>query len=229
MPVAGVRDDCRQLMQQLQAERCLDWHAARADRDPRLQTGMLFTEGGGKMFGVLACRDEQGRRLVLRAFSGQYNGVWEVAGWVGPICDPTAFNALVAEPDREIKRLGRELAGLEVGSAPHRAVKARRKELSQALMAAIFALYRLANFRGQTAALTEAFTGGGLPPSGTGDCCGPKLLHHAARHALVPEAMAEFFWGGGNESGSRQHGRFYPACAAKCRPILGFQLCGLDG
>lgn len=229
LPAAGVIDDCRQLMQRLQAERCLDWSEAEGKRDPRLVLEALFAEGGGKMFGVLACRDAQGRRLVLRAFSGQFNGLWEVPGWVGPICDPLAFGELVAEPDREIKQLGRELASLEVGSAAHRVVKARRKVLSQELMAAIFALYSLHNFRGDEAALTKAFTGQGLPPSGTGDCCAPKLLHSAALQGLIPEAMAEFFWGQSNESGSKQHGRFYPACAAKCQPILGFQLCGLPG
>lgn len=227
LPAHEVIDDCRRLMQRLQAEQCLDWLVPAAERDPRLRTEPLFAEGGGKMFGVLACRDAMGCRQVLRAFSGQFNGLWQVPGWVGPICDPAAFDALVTVPDREIKKMGRELAGLEVGSSAYRAMKARRKALSQELMAAIFALYRLQNFRGQEAALTEVFTGGGLPPTGTGDCCGPKLLHHAACHGLHPLALAEFYWGGGNDSGSKQHGHFYPACAAKCQPILGFQLCGL--
>ena len=227
LPAQEVVDDCRQLMQHLQANQCLDWLVPPAERNLRIRTDPLFAEGGGKMFGVLACRDAAGRRQVLRAFSGQFNGLWQAPGWVGPICDPLAFEALVAAPDQEIKKMGRELGGLEVGSAAYRVVKARRKALSQELMAAIFALYRLKNFRGQEAALSEVFIGGGPPPSGTGDCCGPKLLHHAACHGLYPLALAEFYWGGNNESGSKQHGRFYPACAAKCQPILGFQLCGL--
>ena len=76
--------------------------------------------------------------------------------------------------------------------------------------------------------MTEIFLGGGDPPSGTGDCCGPKLLHHAAVNGIQPEAMAEFFWGRDNVSGTRAHGHLYPACTAKCAPILGFQLCGLQ-
>lgn len=227
LPAAAVIDDCRQLMRQLQTQRCLDWSVDGAGRDPRLRTEALLTESGGKMFGMLACRDATGRRQVLRAFSGQFNGLWQAPGWVGPICDPVAFDALVAAPDREIKKMGRMLANLEVGSAAHQALKARRKALSQALMAAIFALYRLRNFRGDTAMLTDVFIGQGLPPSGTGDCCAPKLLHHAACHGLIPVGLAEFYWGRSNESGSKDHGRFYPACAAKCQPILGFQLCGL--
>lgn len=227
LPAQEVIDDCRQLMDRLQAEKCLDWRAPATERDPRLRTEPLFAEGGGKMFGMLACRDVTGYRQVLRAFSGQFNGLWLVPGWVGPICDPAAFDALVAAPDREIKNMGREMTRLEVGSAAYREVKAQRKALSQQLMAAIFALYRLRNFRGDEVALTEVLIGQGLPPSGTGDCCAPKLLHHAACHGLIPLALAEFYWGGSNESGSRQHGRFYPACAAKCQPILGFQLCGL--
>ena len=227
LPADEVIDDCRRLMQCLQTEQCLDWLVPVTERDLRLRTEPLFTEGGGKMFGVLACRDAAGCRQVLRAYSGQFNGLWQVPGWVGPICDPLAFDTLVAAPDREIKQMGRELASLEVGSAAYQMVKARRKALSQELMAAIFALYRLKNFRGQEAMLSEVFTGSSLPPAGTGDCCGPKLLHYSATHDLRPLAMAEFYWGGSNESGSKQHGRFYPACTAKCQPILGFQLCGL--
>lgn len=228
LPLAEVINDCQQLMQRLQTEQCLDWMLPAAERDPRLRTEPLFAVGGGKMFGMLACRDAVGRHQVLRAFSGQFNGLWQVPGWVEPICNPMVFDELVAEPDREIKALGQQLIRLEVGSTAHSALKARRKRLSQKLMTAIFALYRLRNFRGDEFALTEVFTGGGLPPSGTGDCCAPKLLHHAACHGLIPLALAEFYWGGSNESGSRQHGHFYPACAAKCQPILGFQLCGLS-
>ncbi len=227
LPAEEVIDDCRRLMQCLQTEQCLDWLVPVTERDPRLRTEPLFAEGGGKMFGVLACRDAAGCRQLLRAYSGQFNGLWQAPGWVGPICDPAAFDALVAVPDREIKKIGRELANLEAGSAAYRVVKARRKSLSQELMAAIFALYRLRNFRGDEAALTDVFIGQGLPPSGTGDCCAPKLLHHAASYGLIPLALAEFYWGGSNESGSKQHRHFYLACAAKCQPILGFQLCGL--
>ncbi len=176
---------------------------------------------------MLACRDAAGRRVLLRAFSGQYQGVWSVPGWVEPICDPDQFAGLVAEPDLAIKALGRELAALSADFAAARVLRQRRRQISQELMAAIHGLYRVTNFRGESAALTSVFLHNGVPPAGTGDCCGPKLLQFAANHGLQPEAMAEFFWGRSTGSGEKQHGFFYPACASKCQPMLGFQLCGL--
>ena len=40
--------------------------------------------------------------------------------------------------------------------------------------------------------------------------------------------LAEFYWGRENRSGNRRHALFYPSCEEKCRPILGFMLCGLE-
>ncbi len=180
------------------------------------------------MFGVLACRDTRGQRVLLRAFSGQFNGLWRVPGWVGPIFDESRLQALVQAPELEIKALGRALRLLEPNSSPYRQLRQQRRQLSRELMSAIHDLYTLINFRGNSTPLVEAFLGTGGPPAGTGDCCGPKLLHHAAQNGLLPEAMAEFYWGSTNSSGTKEHGHWYPACASKCQPILGFQLCGLS-
>ncbi|MGY8674438.1 MAG: hypothetical protein ACKVHO_17840, partial [Verrucomicrobiia bacterium] len=65
-------------------------------------------------------------------------------------------------------------------------------------------------------------------PGGVGDCCGPKLLQHAANTRLKPIGLAEFYWGGPHLSGKRQPGSFYPCCEEKCQPILGYMLCGLE-
>ncbi|ADW18896.1 hypothetical protein Despr_2762 [Desulfobulbus propionicus DSM 2032] len=227
LPVRPAIKDGLHLMGQLCRHQRIDWLVPERFRDPRCDTRCLFDKAGGKMFGVLSCRDTGGKRIVLRAFSGQYNGLWQVEGWVGPVFDVAAFGALVGEPEREIKRLGRELTALPHGSSARQLLRAQRRTLSRQLMERVHCLYQLVNFRGATQPLPRVFIGNGAPPSGTGDCCGPKLLHHAARHGLRPEAMAEFYWGASNASGTKVQGRFYPACAAKCQPILGFLLCGL--
>lgn len=228
LPVEPVRRDCWQLMDQLRRLQRIDWIAADGMADLRCATDGLFGEAGGKMFGMLSCRDAMGERVVLRAFSGQYNGLWQVEGWVGPIVDVLTLNRVVREPEREIKRLSRELHSPAMEPGIHCELRKQRRALSRRLMQEIHALYQLVNFRGEQVSLTSAFIGKGTPPSGTGDCCGPKLLHHAALHGLRPEAMAEFYWGRSNSSGSKQHGEFYPACGSKCQPILGFLLCGLQ-
>ena len=227
LPVEPAREECYALMDLLQRHRRLDWSVTREAADPRCSTEMLFGDAGGKMFGVLCGRSTDGARVVLRAFSGQLNGLWQVDGWVGPIFDTAVFADLVREPEREIKRIGQEIAQSVPGSSFYRQLKEERRACSRQLMQNIHGLYRLINFRGEVAAMANVFLGSGEPPSGTGDCCGPKLLHCAAVNGIRPEAMAEFYWGQENSSGTRTHGQLYPACAAKCAPILGFQLCGL--
>lgn len=227
LPAAPVIGDCLGLMDHLRQQARIDGLVPEERPDPRCATDFLFGEAGGKMFGMLACRADDGSRVVLRAFSGQFNGLWKVPGWVGPIFDVAAFTALVRGPEWEIKQLGQELRYLDVEDDRYRALRRQRRQISRQLMRRIHGLYTLVNFRGESAPLLRAFWDDRLPPTGTGDCCAPKLLHHAARHGLRPEAMAEFFWGYPNDSGTKEHGRFYPPCAGKCRPILGFQLCGL--
>ncbi|MBV5332457.1 hypothetical protein JZU54_02575, partial [bacterium] len=74
----------------------------------------------------------------------------------------------------------------------------------------IHGLYTLTNFHGEGRPLAEAFAGSGGIPTGTGDCCAPKLFNQAVQEHLTPVAMAEFYWGRENSSRTRQHGQFYP-------------------
>ena len=195
--------------------------------DWRLGLDYLFGSARGQMFGVMACLDASGGKRVLKAFSGQYNGVWEVPGWVPPIVDPAEFQRTIHDDEPRIKALTARIEGLATEDPLRRRLLVERRELAQDLMRRIFGIYRLANFPGRTRSLAEAFLGAGMP-TGTGECCAPKLLHHAATHDLVPLGLAEFYVGRENRSATRRHGQFFAPCEPKCRPILGFLLCGLD-
>lgn len=104
-----------------------------------------------------------------------------------------------------------------------RYLKQRRKALSQHLQQQMHAAYRLTNFAGESLALQELKLSG--LPTGTGECCAPKLLHYAATHQLKPLALAEFWWG--DSSSDKTAGEFYEACAERCQPLMGFLLSGL--
>ena len=95
-------------------------------------------------------------------------------------------------------------------------------------MKEIHAMYRLSNFRGETESLPNAVYGAEGIPTGTGDCCAPKLLGYAARNGLTPLGLTEFYFGRTNRSGTKKHGEFYSSCLNKCGRILGFMLCGLE-
>jgi hypothetical protein len=180
------------------------------------------------MFGVMVCRDQKGAETVRRAFSGQYNGFWNIAGWVPPLLNAEKFDDIVFDKDKKIKALGKQIALLPVDSSRVLVLKKKRKVLSQKLMQDIHRLYQVNNFSGKTCSLPDAFSEGRGIPTGTGDCCAPKLLNYAAQNGLTPLGLAEFYWGKENKSGTRKHGRFYSSCEDKCRPILGFMLCGLE-
>ncbi|MBD2299397.1 RluA family pseudouridine synthase [Nostoc sp. FACHB-190] len=104
-----------------------------------------------------------------------------------------------------------------------RELKQQRKTLSRQLQAQMHAAYSLMNFFGQSLTLQQLMPDG--LPTGTGDCCAPKLLHYAATHHLKPLAMAEFWWG--KSSGDKVQGEFYEACAERCQPLMGFLLSGI--
>ena len=64
-------------------------------------------------------------------------------------------------------------------------------------------------------------------PSGTGECCAPKLLQYAYQHGLQPLYIAEWWMGASPKDEVRHDGQFYPACSKKCGPLLHFMLQGL--
>ena len=229
LPAAPAYQACLELMAELAEKGSVAQNPYDASADLRLSTSSLFGGCRGKMFGVMVARSSDAETVVLRAFSGRYNGIWQVPGWVGPVFDLAAFHCVHDAEEKKIKELGRRLEEEVHGAASRRQLLLLRKQLSRQLMTRIHGLYRLKNFSGQVASLEELFPQDKGIPTGTGDCCAPKLLQYAVEHRLVPFGLAEFYWGKSNRSGSRQHGIFYQSCQSRCYLILGFMLCGLEG
>lgn len=114
------------------------------------------------------------------------------------------------------------------------ALVAERRERSARLMAQFHAAVTLMSRSGRIRPLPEVFAAGlqalGLPPrgvpTGTGECCAPKLLDAAARRGLRPVALAEAWWEPAATRAARpDHGELKSPCDEKCLPILGFLLC----
>ena len=103
-----------------------------------------------------------------------------------------------------------------------RELKQQRKQISCKLQKQMHAAYSVMNFLGNSSTLQQI-----MPhlPTGTGDCCAPKLLHYAATNKLKPLAMAEFWWGESDRD--KIPGKFYGACVDRCQPLMGFLLSGL--
>lgn len=152
-----------------------------------------------------------------------------------------SFNVALAQLDDQSRRDGMERRRfkqqrdatlqplkqkIDRADARIRELKQQRKILSRQLQTQMHTVYCLTNFAGESASLQQLIDRGAIP-TGTGDCCAPKLLHYAATHALKPLAMAEFWWGDTSANGDKVAGEFYGACADRCQPLMGFLLSGL--
>lgn len=138
------------------------------------------------------------------------------------------------------------------------ALKTLRRKKSDALQTWLFRQFVMRNARGESKDLVEISsldslspnpspTGeGNVPqgvlrfpspmgeglgerlPSGSGECCEPKLLQYAFAHGLRPVSMAMFWWGESPKEEVRHHLQCYPACNGKCKPILRWMLQGME-
>ena len=139
-----------------------------------------------------------------------------------------------AELRRLRKRYTSELEALtakvDLFEKPIQEMKRERHERSDALQHWLFERFDLLNLHGEHRLLTDIFahTPQGVPPSGAGECCAPRLLQYAFQHQLRPLAIAEFWYGPSPKAEIRHHGHFYPACRGKCLPILTWMLSGLS-
>ena len=193
----------------------------------------------GKMFGVLVVtsksplpvpprgNDEQSSTInrepltdnrkpsYLIAFSGLLDGKNFHEGFVPPVFDLQQDDEYFQKEDAEISKMpdGKE-----------------KSERSRQLQMWLFKQFVFLNAKGEEKDLCEIFDAETcrIPPSGAGECCAPKLLQYAYSHNLQPICMAEFWLGQSPKGEIRYEGEYYPACHAKCKPILKHMLVGLD-
>jgi hypothetical protein len=244
-----------ELMATLEQNKRIDF--TNPDPEPIFSTDGLWQDRGGQMFGVLEGIDKNGNIVLLRAFSGQFNTRWQVEGWVPPAFDLEGYNQLLPQIESSVQLMTSEIErcnqtanecqtrfeeAIRSGDLSAQKIcrrqmkeafkalalaKKQRRTYSQSRMSAFYELYQLQNFRGEQRSIREVFNEDRGIPTGSGDCCAPKLLQAAARMELTPLGLSEFYFGKENKSSTMHHKKFYPCCKNKCQPILGYMLCGL--
>ena len=196
-------------------------------------------KGHGVMIGALVCVNSAGERVVLHAVSGisvvpeQKSGVPELVEGptkiiVPPIVSPEEIEQALAKNDKKIHELTdalRPLRQAQEPQGPH--LKEERTKLTTESLLNVFSLYTFTRFDGKKITLNEIIQehGGCLPPTGTGDCCAPKLLSYAFEHNLTPISMDEVFYG--RDIKNKTNGTSYPPCDERCGYILPYIL-GLE-
>lgn len=180
----------------------------------------------GKMLGVLVVKSSDGDLGFVAAYSGLLQGRNDHDYFVPPVFDSQSPNGHFKTNERRISALSK--AGRQT------------RQHSINLQRWLFSQYDLMNGVGEKRNVMDVFReyyadskayekkANGIPPSGTGDCCAPKLLQYAFLNGLKPVCMAEFWYGKSPKGEIRHHLQYYPACSGKCKPILTHMLKGLD-
>jgi len=212
LPTQKAKEASLLLLEALDFHKTLDYEGEKL-----ISTDYLFGPARGQMFGILVCADKEGNEVILKAFSGQYDGAWSIPGWVGPVVDPFSYDQVINQNDARLHELTDTINSGKCSDSL--VLVQQRRALSQSVLQELYSLYQFRCIDGSTKSFAEIF-GSKLPPTGTGDCCAPKLLHSAFTHELRPISMAEFYYGLPNRSGNREHKVFYGPCDDKCQPLL---------
>ena len=180
----------------------------------------------GKMFGFLITSTGE----TLKAYSGQICGRSDWDGYVPAIFDYLQPDGYFKTHEAIITQLNKEAEKLHGESDRKRLdeIKAERKERSQALQRWLFSQFQITNPVGETQSVLQVFNEYAgrnrllqtIPPSGTGECCAPKLLQYANTHGMKPVALAEFWYGESPKGEVRHHGMLYEPCQSRCQPII---------
>ncbi|MBR0498527.1 MAG: RluA family pseudouridine synthase [Paludibacteraceae bacterium] len=177
----------------------------------------------GKMFGFLIT--DTGK--TLKAYSGQICGRSDWDGYVPAIFDYLQPDGYFKTHEAIITQLNHEAQKCN-DSKRLADIKTERKERSQALQRWLFSQFQITNPIGETQSLQQVFDEYAkrnnlrqtIPPSGTGECCAPKLLQYTNTHNLKPLALVEFWYGESPKGEVRHHGMFYEPCQSRCQPII---------
>jgi len=164
----------------------------------------------GVMLGALVCKDKNGNEVNLVTNSGNAkkiengkrkteNDFFGEIVFVEPVVSAEEIENALAENDKEIHEITKEIQKLKEnlteGNTAHCSLlTAHLKQLCAASLSKVHALYKFHCIDGNVRTLKEIcamYNGGKLPPTGTGDCCAPKLLDYVFAHDLMPISLAE--------------------------------------
>jgi pseudouridine synthase, rluA family len=207
----------------------------------KVEAQQVVAEAQQKMVIAKRLRDERRREKAIVSDNEQREMIRESQYMKAELHrTKKRYAALLEAAEAEVEAYNRKIAEL----------KSTRKRKSDQLQRWLFSQFIFQNARGERKDLLSIFRNYYLlhspksvlathyaamgeqitlfPPSGTGECCEPKLLQYAFVHGMRPVEMAMFWWGEPPKTEIRQHGQFNPACNGKCKPLLTWMLKGMN-
>ena len=174
-----------------------------------------------------------GRRVVLYAVSGNNKELKAVVSlkklfteksiFVPSIVSSEKIDEALEENDLKIHQLTDQINKLTLvnkKSAERQILITERTALTDASLRKVFSLYEFTRFDGKKISLNAIINrhNGHLPPTGTGDCCAPKLLSYAFENGLEPVSMDEVYFG--RDTAHKKNGLSYAPCDERCAYVL---------
>lgn len=211
--IANLKVEAQQVVAEAQQKMVI----AKRLRDERRKEKAIVSEDEQREM----IRESQYMKAELHRTKKRYAALLEVAE-----AEAEAYNRKIAELKSTRKRKSDQLQRWLFSQFIFQNARGERKDLLS-----IFRNYYLLHSPKSVLATHFAAMGEQItlfPPSGTGECCEPKLLQYAFTHAMRPIEMAMFWWGEPPKTEIRQHGQFNPACNGKCKPLLTWMLKGMN-
>ena len=136
--------------------------------------------------------------------------------YVEPVVSACKIDGALKKNDAKIHELTRQIQETDDAEI-RRCLSKERSALCDESLKNVFALYNFACADKKMRSLSEICTKS-LPPTGTGDCCAPKLLNYAYSKGLTPLSMCEVFYSNGEDSS--RNGQIFDPCDERCALIL---------
>ncbi len=230
-PEDGAYEVCRKIAEDLDSGRLILRQVTKLS---------LERAGQGIMLGAAICKDSSGQKVILKTVSGIARKLTfpdfsplPTSGseiYVLPLISPAQIESALAKNDDAVHALTAKIGEAE-NSFDMEKVKSLKKErtlLTNESLKKVHDLYSFTKIDKSKISLNEICRmrlGGKNPPTGTGDCCAPKLLEYAFTHDLTILSMCEIFYG--RKTANKISGQKYPPCDERCGIILPVML-GLE-
>lgn len=184
----------------------------------------------GVMIGSLVCWDKiKKQRVILYSVSGNnkqlipvnQNNLSDI--FVPSIVSSELIDLALKENDKEIHELTDEINKLTLvnkNSVERYQLIKKRTSLTDASLKKVFSLYSFTRYDKKKISLDEIIKThkGQFPPTGTGDCCAPKLLNYAFEKDYEIISMDEVYYG--RDTKNKKNGTSYAPCDERCGYIL---------
>ena len=181
------------------------------------------------MIGSLVCWDKkEKKRIILYAVSGNNKQLIPLNTnskeiFVPSIVSSEQIDQALKENDKEIHELTEQINELTFinKASPQRArLLKKRTALTDSSLQKVFHLYLFTKYDGRKLSLNGIIKSHNnhLPPTGTGDCCAPKLLSYAFEKDYEIISMDEVYYG--RDTKNKKNGISYAPCDERCGYIL---------